>query len=461
MRAPIERTYFSVMNIPSSSQLRAEAGTHRLRVGAILQDRYRITRELGAGGMGAVYEAVDQRLETTVALKETLSTDDRLRRQFEQEARLLAHLHHPCLPRVSDYFSESGRAFLVMQFISGPDLAQILLQRPAPFPRNQVIAWADQLLDALMYLHERDRQIIHRDIKPHNLKLMPNGHVALLDFGLAKTHAADQSTTNSSNSIFGYTRRYSPPEQIRDLGTTPQSDIYALGATLYHLLTGVKPPDSLKRAAAVANSEPDPLALMLAKGVDSELSVVLDRAMALHARDRFKSAKEFREALGCVGRKSSEAVEAANVLTAAQANLSSVKKQNLAVDPFDSYSILKPDLGVFTIPRKGRGPAIFAVAAAILLVLLVVALPARVVNSFGRMLDASNGTSTQPLTDAAVIRQNKSDTTGQKSPQNKNSSFSSERQFLRKEGSAKHRAPQSSEAKPVNVKPPRFSISPE
>ena len=109
---------FSVMDNSSSSDLMAEGGPRRLRAGAILQGRYRITRELGAGGMGAVYEAVDQRLEATVALKETLSTDDRLRRQFEQEARLLAQLHHPCLPRVSDYFSESGRAFLVMQFIS-------------------------------------------------------------------------------------------------------------------------------------------------------------------------------------------------------------------------------------------------------------------------------------------------------------------------------------------------------
>lgn len=449
------------MDNPSSSDLRAEAGSQRLRVGAILQDRYRVTRELGAGGMGAVYEAVDQRLEATVALKETLSTDDRLRRQFEQEARLLAQLHHPCLPRVSDYFSESGRAFLVMQFISGPDLAQTLLQQPAPFPRNQVIAWADQLLDALIYLHERDRQIIHRDIKPHNLKLMPNGRVALLDFGLAKTHAADQSTTNSSNSIFGYTRRYSPPEQIRDLGTTPQSDIYALGATLYHLLTGVKPPDSLERAAAVANSEPDPLALTLAKGVDSELSALLNKAMALHAPERFKTAREFREALGRVGRKSSEVVEAANVLTEARAGVRSVKNQNSTLDPFDSYSILKPDAGVFSPPRKTRAPAMFAVAAAIVLVLLVVALPGRIVNSFGRMLDASGGTSTHPLTDAAVIRQNKSDTTLQKSPQNKNSSSGSDRQFLRKEASPKHRAGQSSGAKPVNVKPPRFSISPE
>ncbi|HSQ25184.1 MAG TPA: serine/threonine-protein kinase, partial [Pyrinomonadaceae bacterium] len=306
-----------LMDHPSSPNLKAEAGSKQLPIGAVLQDRYRIMRELGTGGMGAVYEAIDQRLEATVALKETLSTDDRLRRQFEQEARLLAQLHHPCLPRVSDYFSEAGRAFLVMQFISGPDLAQILSQQPAPFPRNQVIAWADQLLDALVYLHERDWQIIHRDIKPHNLKLMPNGRVALLDFGLAKTHAADHSTTNSSHSIFGYTRRYSPPEQIRDLGTTPQSDIYALGATLYHLLTGVKPPDSLERAAAVANSEPDPLALMSAKVVDLELSAVLNKAMALNARDRFKSAREFRDTLRRAGHNNSEAFETEDFFTQA------------------------------------------------------------------------------------------------------------------------------------------------
>jgi len=439
------------MDNPSSPDLRAEPASKRLHLGAILQSRYRITSELGTGGMGAVYEAVDQRLEATVALKETLSTDDRLRRQFEQEARLLAQLHHPCLPRVSDYFSEAGRAFLVMQFISGPDLAQVLSQQPAPFPRSQVIAWADQLLDALIYLHDRDRQIIHRDIKPHNLKLMPNGRVALLDFGLAKTHAGDQSTTNSSHSIFGYTRRYSPPEQIRDLGTTPQSDIYALGATLYHLLTGVKPPDSLERAAAVANSEPDPLALMSAKGVDSELSAVLNKAMALNARDRFKNAKEFREALRRVGRQSSEA----------SVNVRSVRKANSTVDPFDSYSILKPDVGVFSVPRKTRAPAMFAAAAAIFLVLLVVALPGRVVNSVGGIFDDAGATSPHPLTDAAIIRQNKPDATALKSPQNRNSSHSSERQFMRPEGLQKRRSPQSSSPKPANVKPPRFSISPE
>jgi serine/threonine protein kinase len=435
--------------------------------------------------MGAVYAAVDQRLDATVALKETLSTDDLLLRQFEQEARLLAQLHHPCLPRVSDYFSEGGRAFLVMQFISGPDLAQILSQQSAPFPRNEVIAWADQLLDALVYLHERDGQIIHRDIKPHNLKLMPNGRVALLDFGLAKTHAMDHSATSSSNSIFGYTRRYSPPEQIRDLGTTSQSDIYALGATLYHLLTGVKPPDSLERAAAVANSEADPLALMPAKGIDSDLSAVLNKAMALNVKDRFKSAREFRAALERVRRNTPEAFETANSPTERHLTVRSAKKPR-PVDPFDSYSILKPDVRAFSNPHKRRAPAILTVAAAIALVLLVVAFPARVMNLFGVILDAARPNSTKPLTNAAVVPQdkldsaalkstqnksdgtalrspqNKSDATALKLSQNKNSSFSSERQGVRREEVQKRQpSPTPAPAKPADAKPPRFSISPE
>jgi serine/threonine protein kinase len=138
---------------------------------SVLQGRYRIVRLLGRGGMGAVYEAIDQRLGITVALKETLSAEESMRKQFEREARLLAGMHHPALPRVSDHFVEGNRAFLVMQFIGGVDLAKIIAQQPGPFPRDQVIAWADQLLDALIYLHSRDRQVIHRDIKPHNLKL--------------------------------------------------------------------------------------------------------------------------------------------------------------------------------------------------------------------------------------------------------------------------------------------------
>src|SRR5881296_2240095 len=124
----------------------------------ILQQRYRIVRQLGQGGMGAVYEAVDERLDTIVALKETLFTDEKLRKQFEREARLLARLHHPALPRVSDHFSEGEGQFLVMQFIPGDDLSVMMGRRQGPFPADQVLTWADQLLDALDYLHTQDPQ---------------------------------------------------------------------------------------------------------------------------------------------------------------------------------------------------------------------------------------------------------------------------------------------------------------
>jgi len=269
----------------------------------ILQDRYRIVRLLGRGGMGAVYEAVDQRLGITIALKETLSAEESVRKQFEQEARLLARLQHPALPRVSDHFSERDRAFLVMQFIAGVDLAKIIVEQPGPFPRDQVVAWADQLLDALIYLHSQDRQVIHRDIKPHNLKLTGNGQIALLDFGLARTQTADASST-SSRPFFGYTRQYAPLEQIQDLATGPQSDIYALGATLYYLLTGTKPVDALTRAAALTNNKPDPLkpADEIQPSVGKEIATILNKAMAQQPQHRYESAAAFREALRRVGR---------------------------------------------------------------------------------------------------------------------------------------------------------------
>jgi len=448
--------------------LNLEPGRLRLPAGTILQGRYRLVRELGTGGMGAVFEAVDQRLDATVALKQTFSTDDLLRRQFEQEARLLAHLHHPCLPRVTDYFCEAGHAFLVMQFISGPDLAQILSQQPKPFPREQVIAWADQLLDALVYLHKRDRQIIHRDIKPHNLKVTADGRMALLDFGLAKTHSTDQSSTNSSHSIFGYTRRYSPPEQIRDLGTTPQSDIYALGATLYHLLTGVKPPDSLERSAAVSNSEPDPLerAHQLNSTLEPELSAVLNVAMALNPKNRFKDAGEFREALRRVGRKDRNAEDRTAALTEAQTRPALPTKPSTRLDPFDSYSILKPEDEVFRITRAPRRPAFFAVIVAIALVLMVIAFPGRVINSVAGILDSGNAQPSTSLTEAVRLRPKTGSAPVKTAAAKASAGVESEvrerarREEPRREEPRKRRGPQPTGQKPRPVKPPRFSIEP-
>ena len=270
-----------------------------LASGLVLQNRYRVIKQLGQGGMGAVYEAVDERLDTTVALKETLFSDERLRRQFEREARLLARMHHPALPRVSDHFGEGDGQFLVMQYIAGDDLAQMMSHKRGPFPPDQVLTWGDQLLDALDYLHTQDPQIIHRDIKPQNLKLTARGQIILLDFGLAKGQTGEISRAPTTASIFGYTPNYAPLEQIQGLGTDPRSDIYALAATLYHLMTAVKPPDALSRAAAIVNGLEDPLqpANEINSTVGPDVARVLARAMSQNREQRFASAAEMRSAL--------------------------------------------------------------------------------------------------------------------------------------------------------------------
>ncbi len=267
--------------------------------GTVLQNRYAVERQIGAGGMGAVYVATDRRFGSTVALKETFFDDPSLRKAFEREARLLNRLRHHALPRVSDHFEESEGQFLVMEYIPGEDLSQMLKARAgAGFPARQVLGWADQLLDALDYLHTQEPQVVHRDIKPQNLKLTARDQVVLLDFGLAKG-APLQTRVTQTGSLFGYSFNYAPIEQMQGTGTDPRSDLYSLGATLYHLLTGATPPDALTRATAVLNGDPDPLraASETAAHVPAEVSDVLARAMSLSAARRFSSAEEMRAAL--------------------------------------------------------------------------------------------------------------------------------------------------------------------
>src|SRR5919112_280110 len=225
----------------------------------LLQNRYQVIRSIGHGGMGAVYLARDQRLGHTVALKETFFTEERMRKAFEREARLLAHLRHPALPKVTDHFDEDGGQFIVMEFITGEDLEMLLAQRGEPFPVDKVLTWADELLKALAYLHSQDPPILHRDIKPANLKLTPQGEIILLDFGLAKGTAGQTSSVMTSRSVFGFTPNFAPLEQIQGTGTGPRSDLYSLAATVYYLVTGVIPPDALTRITEVANGQPDPL----------------------------------------------------------------------------------------------------------------------------------------------------------------------------------------------------------
>ncbi len=268
-----------------------------IEAGTFLQQRYRIDKKIGQGGMGAVYVATDERFGSTVAIKETLCMDDSFRKAIEREARLLNSLKHSALPRVSDHFEESDSQFLVMEYIPGDDVGSMLDPEKQAFTVEQVQKWADQLLDALDYLHNQEMPVIHRDIKPQNLKVTPRGDIILLDFGLAKGNPTDAGHATAAKSIFGYSRNYASLEQIQGTGTDPRSDLYSLAATLYHLLTNVGPEDALTRAMAVLSQKDDPLvpANVVNPAVPRGIAGVLQKAMSLNADERPATANEMRQ----------------------------------------------------------------------------------------------------------------------------------------------------------------------
>lgn len=274
-----------------------------------LKERYRILRRVGGGGFGHVYKAIDEVFGCSVAIKETreeISGEEKLRKAFEREARLLRNLKHESLPRVTDYFFQDQSQFLVMDFVEGEDLAARLRKRlmndQGPFTCRELLPWAEKILAALEYLHGRPEPIIHRDIKPSNIKLTDDGEVYLLDFGLAKGVAGQMSTIidgQPTSSVLGFTREYAPLEQLQGTGTEPQSDIYALGATLYHLLTGRLPTPAPQRDEALQIGKDDPLrpADEVNLAILPEVARVISHAMAVRWWDRLGSAKEMRAAL--------------------------------------------------------------------------------------------------------------------------------------------------------------------
>ena len=268
-----------------------------IETGTILQNRYRIEKKIGQGGMGQVYVASDERFNSIVAIKETVFEDANLRKAFEREARLLNSLKHIALPRVSDHFTEDNGQFLVMEYIAGEDLAEMMERDGKAFPLEDVLNWGYQLCDALDYLHSQN--IIHRDIKPQNLKLTPGRHIVLLDFGLAKGNPTDAQNQTAAKSIFGYSRNYASLEQIQGTGTEPRSDLYSLSATLYHLVTGIPPADALTRAMNVLNGQPDPLiaANLVNKRVPPAVAEILQKTLALNANERPLSAVVMRSML--------------------------------------------------------------------------------------------------------------------------------------------------------------------
>ncbi len=268
-----------------------------LASGMLLQDRYQINRPLGQGGMGSVYEALDLRLSALVAVKGNLLAGEEVRKAFEREAQLLANLHHPALPRVTDYFAQGESLFLVMDFIPGSDLKSLLDLRPKPFTWEEICSWLPDLLAALTYLHTREPQVLHRDIKPSNLKLAPSGEVYLLDFGLARGTIGHMTAGTLSRSVFGYSPHYSSLEQIQGERTTVQSDLYALGATLYFLLTKTLPADALTRVTAHLEEEPDPLLPLeqVLAEIAPRVAQAIHRTLALKPFDRPRSVAEFQQ----------------------------------------------------------------------------------------------------------------------------------------------------------------------
>jgi len=263
-----------------------------LQPNSILNNRYRIIKILGQGGMGAVYLAHDSTLDTKVAIKANFKTTKESSTQFLREARLLASLRHTNLPRVIDYFYLDQNQYLVMDYIPGEDLDDYVSKYGKP-TLEQIFEWAKQLGSALNYLHGCKPPVIHRDIKPGNIKLTPSGEVMLVDFGIAKAAEASQATATGA---LGYTPGYAPPEQYGTghTRTGPYSDQYAFAATLYRLLTGEKPADSVKRVVGEAVLIP---ISRLNPTVPAHVQRAIEKAMSLKFEDRYPGVSDFVKAL--------------------------------------------------------------------------------------------------------------------------------------------------------------------
>lgn len=260
-------------------------------VGSLLNNRYRIVSILGQGGMGAVYRASDEHLLIPVAVKENLFLTEEYGRQFQREAHILAGLRHNNLPHVTDYFSlENQGQYLVMDFIEGEDLRQ-RMERMGALPERETILIGISICDALTYLHTRRPAIVHRDIKPGNIKVTADGQAVLVDFGLAKILQSGQATSTGARAM---TPGYSPPEQYGTAHTDDRSDIYSLGATLYAALTGIIPEDGLARMTG--KTQLTPIRELVPK-INRKLAEAIEKALEVDPENRFQTAEEFKEVL--------------------------------------------------------------------------------------------------------------------------------------------------------------------
>jgi hypothetical protein len=268
----------------------------------LIHDRYLIARQVSGEGASAVYETIDIQTRAPIVLMQVLVSDgddEGLPRhaEVEQAVQVLAGLRHPNLPVVRDSFVESESIFLAMELVPGEDLATILERDGKPFPVGQVLRWADQLLDALDYIHTLQPPLIHGDIRPQNLKLKPGDQIVLLGFGLARgAPLAEQAVSSGGTS---QPVSFALPEQAQSAPADEHGDLFALAATLYYLLTSVLPVPATERAAAVAQGRSDPLTPlhMLNPLVPTAVNATLVQALALDPSQRPASAAALRAAL--------------------------------------------------------------------------------------------------------------------------------------------------------------------
>jgi serine/threonine protein kinase/Tol biopolymer transport system component len=262
-----------------------------LQPGTLLHNRYRVEAVLGQGGMGAVYRAIDSNLGVTVAVKENLFTTREFANQFVREARILANLRHASLPRVTDHFVIEGEGqYLVMDYVAGDDLRE-RLERTGPVDEEEALPWFFDICDALAYLHTRIPPILHRDVKPGNIKLTPDGRGVLVDFGLAKVVEGSGTTTTGAKAM---TPGFSPPEQYGTGRTDPRTDIYSLAATMYAAFTARIPEDALERAMGREH-----LTLLRERNssISSGIARAIEKALEVRPDDRYQTMAEFASAL--------------------------------------------------------------------------------------------------------------------------------------------------------------------
>ena len=257
--------------------------------------RYRATEKIGSGGMADVYKAVDEVLGRTVAVKvlhPRYAAEPNFVARFRQEAQAAANLSHPNIVNMYDWGREGETYYIVMEYVNGTDLKTLASQQGALDP-SKCAEYAAQVCSALSVAHGYD--IIHRDIKPHNIVLTPDGTIKVMDFGIAR---AGNSTMTQTNSVLG-TAQYISPEQAQGKALGPTSDLYSLGVTLYELTTGKLPFDAdtpVATALAQVNEEPVP-PRQVRGSIPPALEAVILRAMRKNPAERYQSAAEMRDDL--------------------------------------------------------------------------------------------------------------------------------------------------------------------